>query len=94
MLLADRGFDADWIGACQPARRMGQHPAETEPDEPIRVSPHLYRARNLVERFFNRIKQCRRVATRSGTELARRLAKFVFLIRLCEPTMSKFSKRY
>jgi transposase len=27
-------------------------------------SPHLYRARNLVERFFNKIKQCRRVATR------------------------------
>jgi transposase len=27
-------------------------------------SPHLYRARNRVGRFFNRIKQCRRVATR------------------------------
>jgi len=24
----------------------------------------LYRARNFVERFFNKIKQCRRVATR------------------------------
>ena len=24
----------------------------------------LYRPRNLVERFFNKIKQCRRVATR------------------------------
>jgi transposase len=28
---------------------------------------HLYRARNLVERFFNKIKQCRRVATRYDT---------------------------
>jgi hypothetical protein len=28
------------------------------------LSPHLYRARNLVEQFFNKIKQCRRVATR------------------------------
>ena len=28
------------------------------------ASPYLYRARNLVERFFNKIKQCRRVATR------------------------------
>jgi transposase len=27
-------------------------------------SPYLYRARNLIERFFNKIKQCRRVATR------------------------------
>jgi hypothetical protein len=25
---------------------------------------YLYRARNLVEQFFNKIKQCRRIATR------------------------------
>jgi len=25
--------------------------------------PHLYRARDLIKRFFNRIKHCRRVAT-------------------------------
>lgn len=31
---------------------------------PICFSPYLYRARNLVERFFNKIKHCRRVATR------------------------------
>ncbi len=31
--------------------------------EPICFSPYLYRARNLVERFFNKIKQCRRIAT-------------------------------
>jgi transposase len=31
---------------------------------PICFSPYLYRARNLVERFFDKIKQCRRVATR------------------------------
>jgi transposase len=31
--------------------------------DPICFSPYLYRARNLVERFFNKIKQCRRVAT-------------------------------
>lgn len=30
----------------------------------ICFSPYLYRARNRVERFFNKIKQCRRVATR------------------------------
>jgi len=32
--------------------------------DPICFSPYLYRARNRVERFFNRIKQCCRVATR------------------------------
>ena len=31
--------------------------------EPICFSRYLYRARNLVERFFNKIKQCRRIAT-------------------------------
>ena len=31
---------------------------------PICFSPYLYRARNLIERFFNKIKHCRRVATR------------------------------
>jgi transposase len=34
----------------------------------------LYRARNLVERFFNRIKQCRRVATRYDKLAANDLA--------------------
>jgi transposase len=26
---------------------------------PICFSPYLYRARDLIERFFNKIKQCR-----------------------------------
>jgi Transposase DDE domain len=34
------------------------------PNWGLESCPYLYRARNQVERFFNRIKQCRRVATR------------------------------
>lgn len=37
---------------------------------------HLYRNRNLVERFFCRIKQFRRIATRYD-KLAQRFASFV-----------------
>ena len=37
-------------------------------------SPYLYRDRNLVERFFNKIKQCRRVATRYDKLAANYLA--------------------
>jgi transposase len=65
LLLADRGYDADWIRTF-----VSQHgawaniPPKRNRKEPICFSPHLYRARNLVERFFNKIKQCRRVATR------------------------------
>ena len=40
----------------------------------ICFSPYLYRARNRVERFFNRIKQCRRVATRYDKLAANYLA--------------------
>ena len=39
-------------------------PPKSNRSDPISFSPYLYRARNRVERFFNRIKQCRRVATR------------------------------
>jgi transposase len=40
------------------------------------LSPYLYRARNLVERFCNKIKHCRRVATRYDKLAANDLAFF------------------
>jgi transposase len=65
MLLADRGYDADWIRAIATKKGAWANvPPRCNRTEPICFSPHLYRARNLVERFFNKIKQCRRVATR------------------------------
>ena len=36
--------------------RLGQRSAQMQSKEPICFSPHLYRARNLIERFFNKIK--------------------------------------
>ena len=53
---------------------MGKHSAETNRKDPICFSPYLYRARNLIERFFNKIKQCRRVATRYDKLAANYLA--------------------
>jgi transposase len=38
-------------------------PPKSNRRDPICFSPYLYRVRNKVGRFFNRIKQCRRVAT-------------------------------
>ena len=43
-------------------------------NEPICFSAHLYRARDLVEWFFNKIKQCRRIATRYDKLAANYLA--------------------
>jgi Transposase DDE domain len=49
-------------------------PPRSNRTEPISFSPYLYRARNLVERFFNKIKHCRRVATRYDKLAANYLA--------------------
>jgi transposase len=53
---------------------LGQYPAEMQSHDPVCFSPYLYRARNAIERFFNRIKQCRRVATRYDKLAANYLA--------------------
>jgi transposase len=75
MLLADRGYDADWIRAFAAEKGAWANvPPRSNRKEPICFSPHLYRARNLVERFFNKIKQCRRVATRYDKLAANYLA--------------------
>jgi transposase len=52
-------------------------PRRTRKD-PICFSPFLYWARNRIERFFNRIKQCRRIATRYD-KLAENFLAFVKL---------------
>ena len=64
MLLADRGHDADWIRALASRKgRLGQHCAETQSQRAHLLSPTSTVAQ-LVVRCSNRIKQCRRVATR------------------------------
>jgi transposase len=75
MLLADRAYDADWIRAFAAEKGVWANiPPRCNRNEPICFSPYLYRARNLVERFFNKIKHCRRVATRYDKLAANYLA--------------------
>jgi transposase len=75
VLLADRGYDADWIREFTTKRGVWANiPPRSNRKEPICFSPYLYRARNLVERFFNKIKHCRRVATRYDKLAANYLA--------------------
>ena len=75
MRLANRGYDTDWIRAL-----AGQHgawanvPPRRNRNDTLCFSPYLYRARNLVERFFSEIKQCRRAATRYDNLAANYLA--------------------
>lgn len=65
MLLADKGYDADALREAVTARKAWANiPPKTNRVNPICFSKRLYRARNLIERFFNKIKQFRRIATR------------------------------
>lgn len=74
MLLADRGYDADWIRelARQPGAWANIPPKRNRKDS-MCFSPHLYRARNLIERSFIKIKR-RWVATRYDKLAANYLA--------------------
>ena len=65
VVLADKGYDSAVFGstiqcmgadAVIPSKRNGLHPRT--------LDRHLYKARNLVERFFLKLKQFRRIATR------------------------------
>jgi len=65
MVLADRAYDADAIRAA--ISKKGAW-ANISPMPQRRLKPAfskvLYKARNLVERFFNKLKHFRAVATR------------------------------
>lgn len=65
VVLADKGYDADWIRE----KIEAQNAAPNIPDKSNRKERHcfskvLYKERNKVERFFNKIKHFRRIATR------------------------------
>lgn len=75
MVLADKAYDATDIRAFVRSRRgWANIPPRRNRRDPICLSPYLYRQRNLVERFFNRIKHCRRIATRYDQRAANYLA--------------------
>jgi transposase len=65
ILLADRGYDSDRLRASLADRGgwANVKPMPNRKNVPA-FSPFLYRYRNLVERFFNKIKHFRAVATR------------------------------
>jgi transposase len=64
-LLADRAYDSDALRAALAERGAWANikPMPRRVNVPA-FSPYLYRFRNLVERFFSKIKHFRAVATR------------------------------
>lgn len=65
MLLADKAYDADWIRSMVNDKGAWANiPPRVNRKDPICFSPWLYKARNVIERFFNKLKYFRRIATR------------------------------
>ena len=65
VLIADRGYDADWFR--QALRARGTRPCipgRAGCSRPIRHGKQLYRSRHKIEIMFGRLKDWRRIATR------------------------------
>ncbi|MGH8439953.1 MAG: IS5 family transposase [Pseudomonas sp.] len=64
-VLADKGYDSDaFVEVIQRRGAEAIIPLKKNRLNPRRLDRHLYKARNLVERFFQKLKQFRRKATR------------------------------
>ncbi len=75
ILIADRGYDSDAARQSLASRGAWGNikPMPNRKNVPA-FSAFLYRYRNLVERFFNKIKHCRAIATRYEKHAANYLA--------------------
>ena len=73
MVLADKAYDANAIREMINGQGAWANiPPKSNRKDPICFSPYLYKARNLVERFFNKIKHFpphRHALRQAGREL-------------------------
>jgi transposase len=77
-VVGDKGYDADeFVRAIEAQGAQAVIPPRKRRTQPRDYDRHLYKDRNLVERFFNRIKQFRRIATRDVRRffILKRMAK-------------------
>lgn len=64
-ILADRGYDSnEFIETIQKSGAKPVIPPRKNRKVPRAYDAHIYKERNLVERFFQKIKNFRRIATR------------------------------
>jgi len=75
VVIADRGYDKKALVEQIEARGAeAVIPTQKNRAEQRQVDEHLYRERNLAERFWSKVKQYRRVATRYEKKAANFLA--------------------
>ena len=78
-VIADKGYDSDaLVDIIKASGAEAIIPPRSNRNTKRKVDWHRYKARNLVERFFNRLKQFRRIATRYD-KLANRFNAFLHL---------------
>lgn len=78
-VIADKGYDSDaLIETIEANGAQAIIPPRRHRNTQRAIDWHRYKARNLVERFFNRLKQFRRLATRYD-KLAHRFNAFLQL---------------
>ena len=79
-LIADKAFDANWIITALNERGAGivisQRPQRTAP---LAIDAEIYKWRHLIENFFCKLKEFKRIAMRSD----KTDASFAGMIHLC-----------
>ena len=79
----DKGYDSDEIRQQLKDRQMDAViPPRSNRKTPLDYDKELYKQRNKVERFINRMKQFRRIATRYEKLKATFLA-FIHIVAAC-----------
>ena len=65
-LIGDKAFDSNWIIDELNARGakivIAQHPRR---NQPLEVDAEIYKSRHLIENFFGKLKEFKRIAMRS-----------------------------
>ena len=65
-LIADKAFDSDWIIETMDERGarivIAQHPRRIKP---LKIDAEIYKWRHLIENFFGKLKEFKRIAMRS-----------------------------
>ena len=76
-VVADKAFDAaSLLGSIKAMNAIAVIPPRANRKETRGYDQHVYKSRNLIERFFARLKQFRRIATRYD-KLAVRFEAFI-----------------
>jgi len=64
-VIADKGYDSnELVETIEASGAKAVIPPRSNRTKKREYDKHLYKDRNLVERFINKVKQCRRIATR------------------------------